>query len=150
MLLADDSEKYFMVSMFAVCVAAVFIVRLVLLHRQRLRISELQAQAADNEARLKGLMLQRGMNAAEIERLLSAGNNSKLDIAAGAQGTPESRMVEILASNGYGGKDIERVLKAAREVGIDSGAVKTVETLASNWAKSEDIERIVKARKKDE
>jgi len=117
-------------------------------NRRRTRIAELQAQAAENEARLKSLMIQRGMSADEIERVLKTGAVPAPDFRGSSdEDDPEARIVKILAENGYAGDDVERILKAAR-VGdrVDPRSVRLVETLAENWSKASDIERVLRSR----
>jgi hypothetical protein len=152
-LLAGDEEIALMIAVIGVAVAAalVFAFWIVVDGRRKTRIAELKAEAADNEARLKALMLQRGMNADEIERILSAGD-ATAELRSEPIGdeharNPEARIVQVLADNGYGGEDIERVLRTARVDGaIPATAVRTVETLAGNWAKAGDIERVLRTQ----
>lgn len=109
--------------------------------------AKLEAQARENQDRLKSLMIQRGMSADEIERVLKA-EGVETDFGA-ADEDVETRIVSILSQNGYEGADIERILIAARDGGkIPAAAGRLVETLAENWAKAADIERVLKTRRR--
>ena len=92
-------------------------------------------------------MIQRGMSADEIERVLQV-EGSKVDFLGEAENT-EAHIVEVLSENGYEATDIERILVAAR-IGdaIPPSAGKLVVTMAENWAKAADIERILQTRRK--
>lgn len=107
----------------------------------------LEAQTRENQDRLKSLMIQRGMSADEIERVLQV-EGSKVDFLGEAENT-EAHIVEVLSENGYEATDIERILVAAR-IGdaIPPSAGKLVVTMAENWAKAADIERILQTRRK--
>jgi hypothetical protein len=135
----------------AVLIAAVatyYVAKLIVEGVRRDHAAKLEAQARENQDRLKSLMIQRGMSADEIERILQA-EGSRPDYAREA-GDIEAQMVEALSENGYEAADIERILRVARgESGaVSADAGKLVEILASNWAKAADIERILQTRKK--
>jgi len=114
---------------------------------RRGQAAKLEANARENQDRLKSLMIQRGMSADEIERVLQV-EGSKIDFLGEPEST-EARIVEVLSENGYGAGDIERILVAAR-VGntIPPSAGKLVLTMAENWAKAADIERVLETRRK--
>lgn len=114
---------------------------------RRTQAAKLEAQAHENQDRLKSLMIQRGMSADEIERILRAEGN-KMDFLGEAENA-EACIVEVLSENDYDAADIERILVAAR-VGdaIPPSAGKLVVTMAENWAKAADIERVLQTRRK--
>lgn len=144
-MLAMDDElvAVVLVPVIGGLVAIVMVARFYLESRRKTRLADLRAQAAETEARLKALMVQRGMSAEEIERILSTGP-ARQEFEAEENLDPEGRIVSVLASNGYDGDDIERVLRAARRDGkVPLAAARTVETLANNWTEGKDIERVL-------
>jgi hypothetical protein len=133
---------------FVAGIASYYIVKLIVDGVRKSQATKLESQARENQDRLKSLMIQRGISAEEIERILSA-EGSKPDFTEPTPGS-ESRIVEVLSGNGYGAADIERILIAARS---DRGEIppavgNMVETLAENWAKAADIERMLQTRRK--
>lgn len=152
LMLADVDDGVFIVLGLSVTLGGFYMIwacwRVWMDSRRRTRIAELQADAADNEARLKALMIQRGMAADEISRVLSSGTaHAAIKDLDDERGNAEDRIVKVLADNGYEGSDVERVLKAARvngAIGIDAAVL--VERLAGNWSKAADIERVLQSR----
>ncbi len=130
-----------------VMVGCYYAIKLIADSVRRGQAAKLEAQARENQDRLKSLMIQRGMSADEIERILQA-EGGKTDFLGETENT-EARIVEVLSENGYEAADIERILVAAR-VGdaIPPSAGKLVVTLAENWAKPADIERVLATRRK--
>lgn len=129
------------------CVGTYYVVKVIADGVRRSQATKLEAQARDNQDRLESLMIQRGMSADEIERVLKA-EGSRPDFGAVVEDA-EACIVEVLSENGYSGADIERILRAARaEAGqISPPAGQLVRTLAENWAKAADIERILQTRR---
>lgn len=112
----------------------------------RAQLAKCETQLRDNEDRLKSLMIQRGMSADEIERVLRA-TDGRPSVGATAPADAETTMVQTLSENGYEAADIERIMTAARRgEAIPPSAGKLVTTLAENWASADDIVRLVKAR----
>ena len=152
-LLADDTlfGLYFGASLVGVAIAAsigaYYVTKVIVDGVRKSQATKLEAQARENQDRLKSLMIQRGMSADEIERILQA-EGSKVDFLGGAENT-EAHIVEVLSENGYDAADIERILVAAR-IGdaIPPSAGKLVVTMAENWAKAADIERVLQSRRK--
>jgi hypothetical protein len=154
-MLADIPELtglFFAVALVAVPAAAsaglYYTVKVVVDGVRRSRVAKLEAQARENQDRLKSLMIQRGMSADEIERVLRAEGGTP-SYAADAENR-ETYIVEVLSENGYEPQDIERILRAARGEGnsIPASAGRLVATLAENWAKAADIERILQERRR--
>lgn len=131
-----------------VAVGTYYTVKLIVNGTRKSQAAKLEAQARENQDRLKSLMIQRGMSADEIERVLKA-EGSPLDFKASAD-DPEAYIVEVLSENGYEAADIERILRAARgEAGsIPASAGRLVGTLAENWAEADDIARVLQSRRK--
>jgi hypothetical protein len=123
-----------------------YVAKLIVDGVRRSQAAKLEAQARENQDRLKSLMIQRGMSADEIERVLKA-EGPRPDYTREAEDI-EAAIVEVLSENGYEAEDIERILRAARGDGaaISPSAGQLVGTLAENWAKTEDIERILQTR----
>ncbi len=116
--------------------------------RTRRHIATLDAQSRENQDRLKALMIQRGMSADEIERILLARAPSPPLADQADPSDAEQRIVTVLSENGYEGADVEQILAAARAGNqLDTTVAKMVETLAENWTKGPDIVRILKARR---
>lgn len=116
-------------------------------NRTRRHVASLEAQARDNQDRLKSLMIQRGMSAEEIEQILSIQASPEIDSASSLEA--EARIIQVLAENHYDGDDVERILAACR-VGdrIDPATAKLVVTMAENWAKGPEIVRILESRRR--
>jgi hypothetical protein len=115
---------------------------------RRSQVAKLEAQARENQDRLKSLMIQRGMSADEIERVLKAEGGTP-NYATDLE-NPEAYIVEVLSENGYEAADIERILRAARGEGdsVSASAGRLIAALAENWAKATDIERILQNRRR--
>ncbi len=154
-ILADTPELtglFFGASFVGVAVAAsvcaYYMAKVIVDGVRRAQATKLEAQARENQDRLKSLMIQRGMSADEIERVLKAEGGTP-SYAANVENT-EAYIVELLSENGYEAADIERVLRAARgeSDSIPASAGKLVATLAENWAKAADIERILQNRRR--
>jgi len=149
LILADEEWAVAVVAIVAaVWTAIYFIVKTASSNHRRTRLATLQADAAENEARLKALMIQRGMSAAEIEQVLASGAVPKTNfVEVDEHQDAEARIVRVLSDNGYNGDAVQSILKAARVNGrIDPAAAQLVTTLAENWAKAGDIERVLRSR----
>jgi hypothetical protein len=85
----------------------------------------------DTEASLKSQMLDRGMSADEIERVLRAGSNNRETVGS------NSLKTQMLWA-GSSGKDIERVLRAENEAALKS-------QMLDRGMTAEEIERVLKA-----
>lgn len=129
-------------------VGAYYVTKVIVDGIRKAHAAKLEAQAHENQDRLKSLMIQRGMSADEIERILRA-EGAKADLTGGAE-TGEARIVEVLSGNGYNATDIENILRAARGDGdsIPPTVARLVESLAENWAKATDIERVLQSRRR--
>lgn len=93
------------------------IVAVVTMQWRRVRVAEF-------EAGLKQQMLDKGMSAAEIVQVMSAGSGSRSDSRVGSTGDAaldKAALTQQMIDNGYEGEDIERVLKAYQ------GSPKTIE-----------------------
>lgn len=121
-----------------------FITRLVMDQRRRLRATEFAASARENQDRLKALMIQRGMSAEEIERVLA--QDTVGDFADRVDA--ESKMIRTLTTNGYSAGDIARISTAARNDNgyVDEPTAALVEGLAWNWTGAAKIVRAVNER----
>lgn len=154
LLLGSDDEAAMVIAIVAIVGGIGWgIIHSVNASMRKTRAAELRATAAENEARLKAMMLQRGMSADEIERVLNAQSEELArirrydeDDMTGAK-TAEERITATLASNGYEGADIERILRAAKSRGpIKPELVGMIRSLAGSWTSGKDIERIVLAQ----
>ena len=125
-----------------------YITKLIIDGVRRGHITKLEAQARENQDRLKSLMIQRGMSADEIERVLRS-EGGKIDFTGEAE-NPEARIVEVLSDNSYEAADIERILRAARggDDQVSPAACRLVVAMGENWAKAADIERLLQSRGK--
>lgn len=106
---------------------------------------------AEYRTRLTGALLQRGMGADEVERILRAtyepksSNEAKQKIKPGD--SAEVRIVKRLAACYYNGRDIDKVLAAARESGpIDEACVEMVKSMANNWVSADEIAQVIRSR----
>lgn len=151
-------------------------IKLVLNNWRRSREAQYNAQQLENEAKLKALMIQRGMPLDEIERVLatggaarkSRGDDTRLEElmieqgmeaseiqrvlrarrGAGSSRNNEPSLVEMLVENDYKAEQIEKILKAARvKDEVDDDALHLVRVMAENWMSAEDIERVLRARR---
>jgi len=119
-------------------VAAVVVTAFIVHGWRRVRQSE-------SRTALVGMMLQRGMSAADIERVMQACSDSA---GEDYEDEPDVRIVALMKENEYEGDDIERILDVARVNGrIDVAAVRVVETLVEQGAKVGEIEGILEARR---
>lgn len=100
---------------------------------------------SEYRAQLTAMMLQRGMSAEDIARVLQAGVPEQSDNAS-ANADPEVALVKELSEQGYRGDDVERILSAARQHGLDGTTTDIIRTLAKNWVSAGEIERVVRAR----
>ncbi len=156
------------------CWAVVEMVRVVAKNWRRIAEARYQAAVLENEAKLKALMLQRGMPPEEIARVLASGSGSmKADDAgsgqlekmllehgieadeikralhgSGESGSHETEIVEKLVEAGYEADDIAGILTAARiNSQIEADAVRLVKVMADNEMDSDDMERVLRARR---
>ena len=102
-----------------------------------------RVRRADIRSRLTTDMLQRGMNPAEIGRVLLAYELTTPEAIASeedASATPDVRMIKAMSAQDYEGEDIQRVLTAARTLGgINEQQVGIVREMANAWAGTDDI-----------
>jgi SOS response regulatory protein OraA/RecX len=122
---------------------------------RRVRVAELQAA-------LKKQMLERGMSAEDIEKVLRAAEapapepeQESLVPFTGNTAADSPRLVKLLLEHGYSGDDIERVLRALdcaarREATEGSDALfrqkaTMVATMAENSLEVADMEKILQA-----
>jgi hypothetical protein len=102
-----------------------------------------RVRQTDTRSALVGMMLQRGMSAADIERVMTACCGQD----AGTDGDPEAYIIGLMKENQYSGDDVERVLDAARKNGsIDAAAVKIIESLVEEGVEGREIETLLDAR----
>jgi hypothetical protein len=104
-----------------------------------------RVRRAENRSRLTSEMLQRGMNPAEIARVLLAYElTSPESIKAEAEEAESAdvRLIKALSSESYDGEDIQRILAAARGDGaLTDERVGVVREMAKAWAEADDIIR---------
>lgn len=105
---------------------------------------------AEQRTALTALLLQRGLSADEIERILRAGLlapvNMKPEMTESSD--PEVQLVQRLSALSYDGDDIQRILAAAQaNPPIDDGAVRMVEAMAAQWTDADEIANVLKHRK---
>lgn len=111
-----------------------------------------RAAQTEQRARLAGLLVQRGLPTAEIERVLRAAQMTNVctdpdEEGVDAAADPETQLVQILASNHYGGNDIRKIIEAARRGGgVSPALVARVRALAAQW---EDASGIVSMLESD-
>jgi hypothetical protein len=127
-------------------VGTYYIAKLIASAVRKSQAAKLEAQARENEDRLKSLMIQHGMSAAEIERVLTT-RGARTDFAHVAEDA-EARIVRALSDNGYASGEIERILRAARpaEGRIPPVVGQLVEALADDQTDSTAIERVLAVR----
>jgi len=127
----------------------IYITKLIVDGFRRSHAAKLEATARENQDRLKSLMIQRGMSADEIERVLNT-EGARADFGSATAVDPETRIVEALTTHHYSADDIARVLNASRDEqgNIPPPTAGLVETLAANWADAPDIERVLRSRGK--
>jgi SOS response regulatory protein OraA/RecX len=96
-----------MIALVAVMIGPVVaIVAVVASQWRRVRIVEM-------EAALKQQMLDKGMSAAEIEKVMTASSNGVASISStGNDAIDKAALAQRMVDNGYEGADIERVLRA--------------------------------------
>jgi hypothetical protein len=118
-------------------------------HWRHVRVAELQLA-------LKRQMLERGMSAADIEKVLHASAASHPAEPGGEvcfTGNPaedKTKLVSILLDNGYEAEDIERILRAVHDPacpGQDSNTLAqkaaALKVLIENGLEAEDIEKVL-------
>lgn len=109
-----------------------------------------RARESDNRAQLTAMLIQRGMSADEIEKVLRAGVGSAEESDAAQKSDEpddEVRLIKQLADLSYDGGDVEKILAAARVNGrLDAPTARIVEGLANNWMDADDIVRVLRAR----
>jgi len=108
---------------------------------RRVRVSELRAG-------LTRRMLDCGMSADEILRVLASTKiDSPNERTAGAS-DPEVLIVEVLTGNHYEAGDVRRILSAARIDGrVDDSTYGVVKSLAESWAEADNIVDVLEARR---
>jgi SOS response regulatory protein OraA/RecX len=109
-----------------------------------------QVRQSEHVSHLTAMMLQRGMSAEEIERVLRSGA-FKPAAAEAAQTGPQNQevqLVKVLSDNSYDGEAVEKILQAARSDGrIDETTSRIVQIMAENWTDTDDIVRVLSARR---
>lgn len=106
-------------------------------------------ESADRVAMMRE-MLGRGLSTEEISRLLLATQIASLntDDETDPEDDPEAFIVKCLADHWYDGKDVDRILEAARVDGrIDPTTVHIVKHLAANWTGAKGIAQVLESRK---
>ncbi len=117
-------------------------------HWRHVRVAEIQAA-------LKRQMIERGMSAGDIEKVLQAStapNAEEADVQfTGNPGEDKARLVNLLIDNGYEAGDVQRILLAfhdpacagqeARDIAQKAGALRV---LIDNGMESEDIEKVLR------
>lgn len=145
-LLANDEEVVAAVSIVFISswIGIYFVTRLVLDGRRRARAAQYAADARENQDRLKALMIQRGMGAEEIERVLAQDSVGGI----GEQNDAEAKMIRTLTTNGYKASDVARIATAAKNNSgfVDEPAAAMVEGLAWNWTSASKIIRALDER----
>lgn len=103
---------------------------------------------SDNRTALLGMMLQRGMSAEQIERVLNAGGfNSTID-AGDDDAAPDVRIIKVLNENSYEGRDVEHILAAAMHRGsIDAATAQVVVSMAEQGTEADEIARVLRLRR---
>jgi hypothetical protein len=114
-----------------------------------------RVRVTEAETALKQQMLDRGMPAAEIERVIkaSADDSSGLEglCASEEEKSERTALVEAMLENGMEAADVERVLRALGSATAGESAAATAEkvavvkTLVENELSAEDIERVLHA-----
>jgi hypothetical protein len=108
---------------------------------------------SEHRTRLTAMMLERGMTAEQIEKVIQAGFigrdvESDADKSTPADGDPEVRIIAHLAECHYEAEDSQKIVAAARRNGrIDEATVRIIETLASNWEDTDAIVKLLEARR---
>jgi len=106
-------------------------------------------RTSENRTALIGMMLQRGMNAEQIEQVLDAGGLGASAEESEDEKPPDARIVTALNEHGYESTDVEEVLLAAKQNGtIDAATAGIVESLAANGTEAEEIIGILEVRRK--
>lgn len=136
--LQDANTSALVLMLGVLATAAVVIVTFALMAWRRTRES-------DNRTALASLMLQRGMSAEEVERVLRACN---LAADHPEQTDPEAFLISLMKESEYSTEDVERVLDAARTNGqIDAATVKVIEGLVEQGVEGDEIETLLDARR---
>jgi hypothetical protein len=121
----------------SVALAATMIAMTAIVARAWRRVRQTDARSG-----LAALMLQRGMPASDIERILMACSQS-VEKAVDA----ETHIIELMKENDYSGDDVERVLDAARKNGtIEAATLKLIESLVEQGVEGREIENLLDAR----
>jgi hypothetical protein len=109
---------------------------------------------SEHRTRLTAMMLDRGMSAEQIEKVIQAGfighdpDADESPSSAAASADPEVRLVKHLSDSQYEGADVQKIVAAARRDGkIDEATVQIVETLASNWEDTDAIVALLESRR---
>jgi hypothetical protein len=110
------------------------------------------ARESEHRTRLTAALLERGLRADDIERVLRATYGATPcpapAAAEPASGDPEVRIVKHMSDCSYEPGDIEKVLAAAREnEPIDEGTVKMIEVMSTNWAEAAEIADLIRNRR---
>lgn len=104
-----------------------------------------RGRESDNRTALASMMLQRGMSAEEVERVVRA---CQLTADEQAECDPEAQLISLMKESDYTTEDVERVLDAARYDGrIDAATVKVVEGLVEQGVEGAEIETLLDARR---
>ncbi|MBL8878576.1 MAG: hypothetical protein JNG88_05595 [Phycisphaerales bacterium] len=120
-----------------------------------------RARQSEQRTRLVQTMVQRGMSAEQIARVLFAGqlaaeaeDAEKQDESDGQavyedeSAGREVRLVKALTSWSYDSEDVQRILAAARVDGkIDAATFDIARTLAESWAETDSIVSVLESRR---
>lgn len=97
-------------------------------------------------------MLERGLATEEITRVLLAAqmHGPEDDEQVDAEDDPEAYIVKCLTDRWYDGKDVERVLEAARAAGpIDPTTVRIIKSMSANRAGAKAIAKVLETRRQE-
>lgn len=147
LLAIQEDEALVLVLVMAIIMGSVvLIVRIHTNSARKTRIVELEAESRENQDRLKALMIQRGMSAAEIERVLQL--ESPGIAIKDPDEDPESMIVKAMSEQHYSAGDIRRVVRAAAGSpdGTTPELARIIKTMAGNWQSASDIEEYIRNR----
>jgi SOS response regulatory protein OraA/RecX len=104
-----------------------------------------KVRQSENRTALVGMMVQRGMSAEQIERVMRTCQEAA---EAGDAEVTEAGIIGAMKEGDYPAEDIERVLDAARTNGVfDAGSLKIIAALVEQGAEADEIENLLEARR---
>lgn len=107
-----------------------------------------RVRTAELRAGLTRRMLDNGMTADEIVRVLATSKISEPTGRHPAANDPEVLIVEVLTGNHYEAQDVQRILTAARASGrVDDSTYGVVKSLAESWAETDNIVSVLEGRR---